>query len=180
MIHISRNTIERCHMATIMLYLPHGKGRRAYANARRGTTPTLESAWVEYDTAQTARTPVSLCSEVGTGRAVHHVGSELANRDTRGSSTEARNRLWSIDALPVAATKSILSVSQAVRIDFADCRYLFAIIPDSEGYMQTGRARRGFAMKHMLLVLAIEYYFRTLACNALLDRHYAMWQEARK
>src|SRR5258708_40295280 len=59
-------------------------------NDGRRPSPVTQRAWMELIQTQTARTRVSVCSEVEEGRDLHHIINQVAGTDRRRSSEEDR------------------------------------------------------------------------------------------
>jgi len=101
--------IKACHMARTMIHLPYGKERGRYASDRRGVTPTLENAWVEFDAAKQGTEELSVRSEMGKGRILCNLSRKLATTHPRDCSRQDQESLWRVTkhAFPVARCDSV-------------------------------------------------------------------------
>lgn len=104
--HNQQNT---CHVARIMVNLPHGKERGMYASDGRSVTRSLKNAWVEPDPTPTRETELSLRSKVGKQGILCHQSGGFATTHTGGCTDENRESLWRVDeyAFPVARCELI-------------------------------------------------------------------------
>ena len=101
-----------CHMAINVLKLPYGNERGM--NDGRRPSPVTQRAWMELIQTQTARTRVSVCSEVEEGRDLHHIINQVAGTDRRRSSEEDRG------CVRVAGIFSVATQSASNRVETID------------------------------------------------------------
>lgn len=113
--------IKPCTMAKNMVNLHYGKGRRSYANERRGIKPTLEGARLATQTTPKGRQKLYLCATDHRKGDICLTSRQLVRSTTGGSLREDQASLWS-----VTASRQSFVVLQATNESLVRCRYLVA------------------------------------------------------